>query len=105
MKDRMDQMPSLSRKCYIRSSVTTSPRDGSTGAPPRVPERFFHLVTGNANPRRACIEIIWPAVLPSRCASCLAACNTSSSMSNVVLMYQRLLPLRIKVTSGCSPST
>jgi hypothetical protein len=34
------------------SSVTTSLRDGSTGTPPRRPERCFRPAAGNASPRQ-----------------------------------------------------
>lgn len=42
-------------------------------------------------PRRASSDNTWPAVLPSRRASSLAANSTSSAMSNVVLTHQMLL--------------
>src|SRR5258708_6775982 len=82
-----------------------TPRDGSPGTPPRPLERFLRPVTGNASPRRASVEITWPAVPPSRCASSLAACSTSSSMSNVVLMHLMILHHSIKVNSGSSLGT
>src|SRR5665213_307637 len=81
----------------MRSSVTTSPREANSGTPPRVAEDFFGFVGGPARPRRAKVEITCPAVPPSRCASSLAACSTSSSMSKVVLIHLMLLHHRIKV--------
>jgi hypothetical protein len=41
--------------------------------------------------------MIFPAVPPSRCANSLAACSTSSSISNVVLTHLMLSHHRIKV--------
>jgi hypothetical protein len=45
----------------------------------------------------------WPAVPPWRCASSLAACKTSSSMSKVVLMHLMLSHHCIRVKSGFQP--
>jgi hypothetical protein len=103
-KARMGYTPSLSRNRWRCSSVTTSPRDGSTGTPPRTPERCFRPGPGNASPRRASVESTCPAVPPSRWASSLAACSTSFSMSNVVLMHLMLLHHRIKVNAGWPPT-
>src|ERR1035438_6792173 len=99
-KARMDYTPSSSCIFCTCSSVTISPREGSTGTPPRRPGRRF--VGGAFKPRRARSEITWPAVTPLRCGSSLAACNTSSSMSNVVLMHLMLSHHCIMV-KGCSP--
>src|SRR5690349_4647270 len=70
--------------CWTFSKVTISPRDGSSSTPPRtgvfldVPDPKAFL----AKSERTC-----PAVRPSRLANSLAACKTSSSISNVVLTH------------------
>jgi len=83
IKQGAHQMPSLSMIFRTCSSVTTSPRDGSTGTPLRMRNRGF-LGAEPASPRRAKLEMTRPAVDPERWASSLAACKTSSSISNVV---------------------
>jgi len=83
----------------MRSSVTTSPREASNGTPPRVAEDFFGFPAGAARPRRAKEEMTRPAVEPSRCASSLAACKTSSSISKVVRMHLMLMHHVITVKS------
>jgi hypothetical protein len=80
----------------------TSPREGSNGTPQRILDRFFRPFNGNARPRLANSEITRPAVLLFRCANSLAACNTSSSISNVVLMHLMLMhhPINVKDKKG-----
>jgi len=75
----------------------TSLRGGSIGTPLRVLTWLLHPAAGIAKPRRANVEMICPTVTPSRRDISFAACNTSSSMSKVVLTDKVLMHHRIKV--------
>src|SRR5436190_22807731 len=91
--------PSWSSNCWTCSSVITSPREGSSGTPPRERGGFWILAAACASPRRASLDITCPAVHRSRRANSLAACKTSSSISNVVLTHLMLMHQSISVNA------
>src|SRR5437762_3283998 len=85
-------MPSSFARIRVFSIVITSPREGTTGTPPRTrpPRLPFAGRPPEFKPRLASAESIRPVVLPSRRASSFAACSTSSSMLIVVLTHLML---------------
>ena len=73
--------------CLTFSKVTTSPRVGMSGTPPRVVSLPLP-VDSDFSPRLAKSDKTRPAVCLSRAAISLAAWRTSASISSVVLTHQ-----------------
>ena len=92
VQQRTHQYASSSRSLSIPSLLTTRARFAKGRNPYSVAcARDFDGSGGEVNPRRASSEKTSPVIFFSRRARSLAACRTSSAISNVVRMHQMLV--------------